>query len=62
METEAIKIKLFGHDAPYDREEDYCESFFNLVLTERLVYWIEKDQDYRGALIAAISVIAPVPS
>lgn len=57
METEAIKIKLFGHDAPDDREEDYCESFFNLVLPEGLVYWNEKDQDYRGALIAGLSVI-----
>ena len=54
METDTIKIKLFGNDAESDMEEDYYESFFNLDLKGGFVYWNEKDLDYREPLIRAL--------
>lgn len=55
MTKEAIKLKLFGHDGPTDSEADYNESFFNLDLKNRLVYWNEKDGEYREPLLRALS-------
>jgi hypothetical protein len=55
MTNEPIKLKLFGRDGPTDREDDYYESFFNLDLKNRSVFWNEKDQDYRAPLLRALS-------
>ncbi len=55
MTKEPIKLKLFGHDGPTDREDHYYESFFNLDLKNKLVFWNEKDQDYRKPLLRALS-------
>lgn len=55
MISEAIKIKLFGNDQDEDLEHNYYESFFNLDLKNGLVCWNEKDQDYRSALVLALS-------
>lgn len=50
-----IKIKLFGRDSePFD-EDAYYESFFNLDLKNRVVYWNEKDSDYRAPLIRGLT-------
>jgi len=55
MEREPVKVKIFGRDGdPFD-EDAYYESFFNLDLKNGLVYWNEKDQDYRGPLIRALA-------
>jgi hypothetical protein len=55
MEQEPIKIKLFGRDGePFD-EDAYYESFFNLDLGNGLVFWNEKDPDYREPLIRALT-------
>jgi hypothetical protein len=57
METQPIKIKLFGRDSEEEVERDeYFESFFNLDLTSGFVFWNEKDQDYREPLVAALSL------
>lgn len=53
--ADPVKIKLFGRDGPADSEDDYYESFFNLDLKNRLVYWNEKDQDYRKPLLKGLS-------
>lgn len=55
MAVQAVKIKIFGNDAESDDENDYYESFFNLDLPNRLVFWNEKDQDYREPLIRSLS-------
>lgn len=55
FENECVKLKLFGKDGePFD-ENAYYESFFNIDLTNRLVYWNEKDSDYRQPLLAALA-------
>ena len=55
MTADPVKIKLFGRDGPSDTEDDYYESFFNLDLKNRLVFWNEKDQDYRKPLVKGLS-------
>ena len=55
MTKEPIKLKLFGHDGPTDSEADYNESFFNLDLKNKLVFWNEKDQEYRKPLLRSLS-------
>ena len=55
MESEPIKIKIFGRDEKSDTEDDYYESFFNLDLKNGLVFWNEKDADYRKPLIRALA-------
>lgn len=50
-----VKIKLFGRDDSDDLEADYFESFFNLDLPRGLVFWNEKDGDYRLPLIRGLS-------
>lgn len=55
METEPIKIKLFGGDSDEEVERDeYFESFFNLDLSSGFVFWNEKDPDYRDPLIRGL--------
>lgn len=50
-----IKLKLFGRDSePFD-DDAYYESFFNLDLKNRVVYWNEKDPDYRVPLIRGLT-------
>lgn len=55
MTKESIKLKLFGRDEATDSEDDYYESFFNLDLKNKLVFWNEKDQDYRKPLLRGLS-------
>jgi len=55
MEREPVKIKIFGRDGePFD-EDAYYESFFNLDLKAGFVFWNEKDQGYREALIRGLT-------
>ena len=55
FENECVKLKLFGKDGePFD-EDAYYESFFNVDLSNRMVYWNEKDPDYRQPLLAALA-------
>ena len=56
MAKETVKIKIFGRDKETDNlDKDYNESFFNLDLKNGLVYWNEKDPDYRESLINGLS-------
>jgi len=55
MAKEPIRLKLFGRDRPTDHEDDYYESFFNLDLKNKIVFWNEKDQEYRVPLLRALS-------
>ena len=55
IDEEPIKIKLFGKDSEFHPESEYYESFFNLDLKNKLLYWNEKDQEYREALINGLS-------
>jgi hypothetical protein len=52
LEKQPVKIKLFGPD---DDQRRYHESFFNLDLRHRLVFWNEKDHEYRAPLIRAVT-------
>jgi hypothetical protein len=55
FENECVKLKLFGKDSePFD-EDAYYESFFNVDLSNRVVYWNEKDPDYREPLLRALA-------
>lgn len=54
MSNELIKLKLFGRDGPADRPDTYNESFFNVDLRNKLVFWNEKDQAYRKPLLRAL--------
>lgn len=55
FENDCVKLKLFGKDGePFD-EDAYYESFFNVDLANRMVYWNEKDPDYRQPLLAALT-------
>ena len=57
METQPIRIKLFGRDSDEEIERDeYFESFFHLDLASGFVFWTEKDPDYREPLIRGLSV------
>lgn len=51
-----VRIKIFGRDDDDAPEDDYYESFFNVDLPSGLVYWNEKDEDYREPLMRALSV------
>lgn len=55
MESQPIKLKLFGNDE--DSPEDYFESFFHLALSDGFVFWNEKDLDYREALLRGLSIL-----
>lgn len=55
FENQCVKLKLFGKDSePFD-ENAYYESFFNVDLTNRMVYWNEKDPGYRQPLLSALA-------
>ncbi len=55
FENDFVKLKLFGRDGdPFD-EDAYYESFFNVDLANRMIYWNEKDPDYRQPLLAALT-------
>jgi hypothetical protein len=55
VELQPIKLKLFGNDGQSDDEDDYYESFFNLDLENGLVFWNEKDSDYRQPLVRSLA-------
>jgi len=56
MESERVKIKIFGRDSEPIDENAYYESFFNLDLPNGYVFWNEKDVDYRGPLLRGLTV------
>lgn len=55
MESEPVKLKLFGRDDSDKLDDDYYESFFNLDLKRGYVFWNEKDQEYRRPLVRGLS-------
>ena len=55
MRMTSVKLKIFGKDGePFD-EAAYYESFFNVDLPNRFVFWNEKDPEYRKPLLRALS-------
>jgi len=57
-ESERLHAKIFAKDRPDDPAEDYYESHLNVDLDEGLVFWNEKDPDYRKSLLRAIAAQA----
>ena len=55
LESDAVKLKIFGRDGEPFVEDDYYESFFNVDLPNGFVYWNEKDQEYRQPLLRALT-------
>lgn len=55
LASEPVKLKIFGRDDEPIDEDAYYESFFNVDLPNRLIFWNEKDQDYRVPLLRGIS-------
>ena len=55
VETQPVKIKLFGNDTEAEHESRYYESFFNLDLQNGFVFWKEKDQEYRYPLVNSLA-------
>lgn len=55
MRRSPVKLKIFGRDSDTDPEDRYYESFFNVDLENRLIFWNEKDQEYRRPLIRGLS-------
>ena len=45
------KFKLFFRDGEKDKEEEYCEIFFNINTTNKTIELFEKDEEYRKSLI-----------
>jgi hypothetical protein len=54
IETQPVKLKLFGRDAE-SLPAEYNESFFNVDLVNGLIFWNEKDQEYRMPLVHSLS-------
>ena len=54
-DQEPVKLKLFGRDGEPLDQDAYYESFFNVDLANRFVFWNEKDQDYREPLLRALT-------
>jgi hypothetical protein len=54
-DRDPVKLKLFGRDSEPFIEKDYYESYFNVDFANGLVFWNEKDQDYRGPLLGGLS-------
>lgn len=50
-----VKVKLFGNDGEDNPAEDYFECYLNIDFERGLVFWNEKDPDYREALIRCLS-------
>ncbi|GGD01525.1 hypothetical protein [Undibacterium terreum] len=55
ISAEPVKIKIFGKDGDTEKADAYYETFFNLDLKKRLVFWNEKDQGYRKPLMQALT-------
>lgn len=55
MASQPVKLKIFGGDDEPIDEDFYYESYFNVDLPQRLVFWNEKDQDYRVPLLRGMS-------
>lgn len=53
-----MRLKLFGQDADAADAERYYESFFNVNLPDGLIYWNEKDMDYRTPMLKALTALA----
>lgn len=57
LESEQVRLKIFGKDGTEDAEDDYYEAFFNVDLPGGLVYWNEKDESYRKPMLKALAAI-----
>jgi hypothetical protein len=57
LDSNAVRMKLFGRDAEPIVEDDYYESFFNVDIPSGYVSWNEKDPDYRAPLIRAFGAV-----
>lgn len=55
LASDPVKLKIFGRDDEPINEDAYYESFFNVDLPNRLIFWNEKDQDYRAPLLRGLS-------
>ena len=55
FDKQLVNIKLFANDGEECSEEEYFECFFNVDFANGVVYWNEKDQDYREPLIKGLS-------
>ena len=53
MNEAAVRVKLFFAE---DDEERYAEAFLNLLLPINRLEFNEKDEDYRGTLLQALTV------
>jgi hypothetical protein len=49
------KFKLFFRDSENDKEEDYCELYFNINTNEKTIELLEKDNEYRKSIIKVLS-------
>ena len=54
VEAQPVKLKLFGRDAE-SLPGEYNESFLNIDLVNGLIFWNEKDQEYRMPLVHSLS-------
>jgi hypothetical protein len=56
IDSRPTKLKLFGRDSDQEIQRgEYFESFLNVDIPSGLVFWNEKDVDYRVPLIRGIS-------
>ncbi len=55
MVNQPIKLKIFGKDGEAEDADSYNESYFNIDLKNRLVFWNEKDEEYRKPLLRALT-------
>jgi hypothetical protein len=54
LDEQPVRMKLFFNADPEGRP-DYAEAFLNVAVPEGTIQFHEKDHDYRGALIRALS-------
>jgi hypothetical protein len=54
LDEQPVRMKLF-FNADHEGQPDYAEAFLNVVVPEGTIQFHEKDHDYRGALIRALS-------
>ena len=52
--------RQIGRDGEPFVEDDYYESFLNVDIGGRFVYWNGKDPDYRVAILRALSAAQPI--
>ena len=55
LALDLVRIKILARGGRSRTKADYHESFFSLDLSNRLVFWTEKNWKYRGALVRGLS-------